>query len=528
MVELSKETVLWLNKRGIFRETLEKLNKHSKVEPMEHGFKVFTSTGGYITYEYDKRKHNAEEGVTKGIIGNIGRDYVFIVEGLFDLLSFLQYRHHVIALNGLTNQHLTEELSKAPNCHNLELLLCLDNDAAGQKGTAKLKTELIDAGFKNIFDVSFEFCKKEGCDPNDSLVDDKASFENALQVVKVLHHIGEDYESPEAKDPIESLYGDRVLDGEIQKLHKIAEANQGKIISTGFEELDRCLGGSFVNKRLALIGNPGSGKSCLAINIAYNLLKQDQAVVYYTDDMQTKDVLFEMVMLTMLGMNAKRQITIPTISELTEAMGRLYSDCSNLTRKNFYFGAINETKNLMAEKLFIIDNFSQYGSIEKITELAEVVNIPMTFIVDFIQEAKTIKTFSATSAKDKIDYISSHLQKIHSLGHNVIGISSVSKEDGRRSQMNKANNFQTKLSITSMKESGSLEYIFESIIAVDFLREENKLYLTFLKNRRGDVNQIMLHPDFAHCLASKKQTKESLPKITESDLNKMFGIGRSV
>lgn len=525
MVELSKETVLWLNKRGIARETLEKLNKYSKVEPMEHGFKVFTSTGGYITYEYDKRKHNAEEGVSKGIIGNIGRDYVFIVEGLFDLLSFLQYGYHVIALNGLANWHLTEELSKAPNCQNLELLLCLDNDAAGQKGTAKLKTELIDAGFKNIFDVSFEFCKKEGSDPNNSLVDDKASFENALQIVKILHHIDEDYESSEAKDPIESLYGDRVLDGEIQKLHKIAEANQGKIISTGFEELDRCLGGSFVNKRLALIGNPGSGKSCLAINIAYNLLKQDQTVVYYSNDMQTKDVLFAMVLLRMSDMG-KKDTHIPTISELTEEIGKLYCVCSDLTRRNFLLKAINETEILMNGKFVIVDNFSLCGSIEKITELSEEATTPITFIIDFIQEAKTLKTFSATSAKDKIDYISSHLQKIHSLGHNVIGISSVSKEDGRRSQMNKANNFQTKLTITSMKESGSLEYIFEQIIAVDFLREENKLYLTFLKNRRGNLKQVMLHPDFAHCLASRRQAKVSFPKITESDLDNMFGVDR--
>ncbi len=92
----------------------------------------------------------------------------------------------------------------------------------------------------------------------------------------------EESESVEAKPASRQAPGGSVID-----FGKKATAHDGKRLASGFAEADRVLGGGFYPDSLTLfVGNPGIGKSTLALQIAINIAntRPDDAVLVFSGE----------------------------------------------------------------------------------------------------------------------------------------------------------------------------------------------------------------------------------------------------
>lgn len=107
-----------------------------------------------------------------------GADVVFVTEGAFDALSVMEVGPAAIALNSTCNaENLIDELEKQPTAATL--ILCLDNDQAGQEATKILTDGLTRLKIRNITANISGGCN----DPNEALTTDRAAFEAAIKDV---------------------------------------------------------------------------------------------------------------------------------------------------------------------------------------------------------------------------------------------------------------------------------------------------------------------------------------------------------
>lgn len=109
---------------------------------------------------------NYPEGVEKPVYGVYelpeGCKEVIVCESVFNALTSVVYGHPAVALLGTGNSMQIEQLKRL-GVNNY--VICLDNDEAGRKGTAKLKKALSKSGFvwtmtvpegKDVNDLSYE------------------------------------------------------------------------------------------------------------------------------------------------------------------------------------------------------------------------------------------------------------------------------------------------------------------------------------------------------------------------------------
>lgn len=202
---------------------------------------------------------------------------IFIVEGEFDLMSIEELGYTAIALGSTSMiEHLVPEL------RNIEVkqpfVISLDNDDAGQTAAEKLLKILQESNYEAyIVNISGEYK-----DANEALVNDKTFFAKRLSEV--------------AADPkTEFLKRERNEESNMGKMENLLSMMRTtrKPISTGFETLDLSLDGGLYAPGLYIIaGGTSVGKTALMQQIAYNLAKSQQDVIYFSLEMSIQDLFY--------------------------------------------------------------------------------------------------------------------------------------------------------------------------------------------------------------------------------------------
>ena len=127
---------------------------------------------GYVQRTFDQdsqRKYLYNHGFSRAtsVIGQYGeKDYVFICEGVFDLMALSQagYRAHSVALMGCSPTR--EQISKLQKVGIKKILCCLDADEAGERGTTELKRHFrvkrlaLPDGVNDVAEMGTESLKK--------------------------------------------------------------------------------------------------------------------------------------------------------------------------------------------------------------------------------------------------------------------------------------------------------------------------------------------------------------------------------
>ena len=129
--------------------------------------------------KYSKQKVGPSELFNKAALCS---ELVFIVEGEFDAMSFYEVGFQALSLGSISNyQKFISYLlhNKFERPLSTIFILALDNDKGGRTTTRTLKMLLDNLGF---FNVTAQEIYGKFKDANDALVDDRKTFEEAVQM----------------------------------------------------------------------------------------------------------------------------------------------------------------------------------------------------------------------------------------------------------------------------------------------------------------------------------------------------------
>ena len=188
-----------LQHRGISREVLDAF-VHAKliyesVEPSRDGSKVHhnavfigTDEHGVARHAHRRGLYTFGEGFKRNVTGcdpcysfhHCGTsDRLYVFEAPIDLLSFLSIypqdwqEHSYVSLCGTSQHALMWMLEQNPALQ--KIALCLDNDAAGVKATARLTESLQEKGYEQIGVLT-----PKHKDWNEDLTSDEPTVENEV------------------------------------------------------------------------------------------------------------------------------------------------------------------------------------------------------------------------------------------------------------------------------------------------------------------------------------------------------------
>ena len=282
----------YFSKRGISHETAEKYNCgyiEQWIHPQKRGEqKIFpsprviipTSSESYVARSTDDNKVPKMKAGTTSVFNidilKSSKQHVVIVEGEFDALSIIEAGNDAIALGSTSNVDKLIDWLREKNIRpHLPLVLSLDADEAGQKATDKLANALRNMRIQ-FYSVNLIV---EGCkDQNESLVKFRDSF---FQIVADI---------PNKVNKLQQQARFKLTDfAKIDKWEKNIRTGR-KAISTGWDSLDQALDGGLYEGLYVIPGTPGTGKTALALQMAFQIAQQQQDVLYISMEMGEEEI----------------------------------------------------------------------------------------------------------------------------------------------------------------------------------------------------------------------------------------------
>lgn len=413
---------------------------------------------------------------------------IFVVESAFCALSIAEVGGNAIALNSTNNSPQLIELIKEQALYELRFVLSLDNDKTGHEATYNLMNELRKLNVECIdYNVSDEFK-----DPNELLVADasrlKANVAEAEQEFeKYLDELKKQQE--EEAQRIKAEYQATSALGHLQGfINDIATINTN-YIPTGFPELDRTLGGGLF-EGLYFIGALSSlGKTTFTLQVADQVAKQGQDVLIISLEMARSELMAKSISRTTALIDFRNAKTTRGIT--TAAYYKHYSDeeraCINQ--------AINEYATY-AERIFITESVGN-TTVDEVRRLIDnhvkITGNKPVVVIDYVQILRPLDP--RMSDKQAVDYNVMELKRIsRDFKIPIIGISSLNRQS-----------YKEKISMTSFKESGAIEYSSDILIGLQLkgagdpnfdvdeakAKDEREIELVILKNRNGKTGVKM-------------------------------------
>lgn len=387
-----------------------------------------------------------------------GADAVFVVEGVFDALSIIEAGQPAIALNSTSNvDKLIKTLEQQPTAATL--ILCLDDDPAGQKATEKLKAGL------NRLNISYATADINGGhkDPNEALTADRAAFEQA--VAKAI-------EGEAAKPDNTAAYLDDLMQGEIEKF------KQARDRKTGFSNLDEKAGGLY-SGLYVLAAISSLGKTTLALQMADQIAAAGHDVLFFSMEQSR----LEMVSKSLARLTAQADLK-SAVTSLSIRKGYLPLQVVQATAQ--YRAQTGDRLSIIegnfnADIGFIADYIRRY---QRRTGTAPVVFIDYLQILQPAADGK-----SRGSKKDEIDMAVTELKRLsRELDLTIIVISSLNRA-----------NYLTPFAFESLKESGGIEYTADVVWGLQLACLDDPIF-----DKEGSIKEKRARVDAAKAEKKRK------------------------
>lgn len=225
--------------------------------------------------EYKAMNPNTQRGGGKVALFNAaaiysGADVVFITEGIFDALSFLEAGAAAVALNSKGNGKLLLQLLQERPA-DAAFIICHDNDDDPKTAADTMKrAKELNTGLRrmNYNSIVYNVAGLEH-DANDALTADRAAFEKRIAAA------------------IEELNRDDLTDF----LEKI-QTEAYKPYRTGLNFFDNLLQGGIIQQSLLLLmAAPGTGKTTLIQQLAETMAEQQKPILYFNFEMSKEQML---------------------------------------------------------------------------------------------------------------------------------------------------------------------------------------------------------------------------------------------
>ena len=373
---------------------------------------------------------------------------IFVTEGSFDALSIIEVGAQAIALNSTSNaRKLIDLLQKERTAATL--VLCLDNDKAGQNCTKIIKEGLQRL---NISFVTADICGQYK-DPNEHLQANRESFTKAIEEAK-RHTIRPDNITD---------YINNIMSGEILQF------KEAKDRKTGFASLDEQSRGLYSG--LYVVAAISSlGKTTLCHQIADQLAAAGEDVLFFSLEQSR----LELVSKSLARRTAQEDITT-AVNSLSIRRGYLPPQVLK---------AAADYKAAIGDRLSIIEgnfacNISFIG--DYIRQYVHNTDKKPVIFVDYLQilQPEQDKNGRTQSTKETVDTTVTELKRLsREQGLTIFVISSVNRA-----------NYLAPIDFESLKESGGIEYTADVIWGLQ-LQAMNDPIFDKKENIRGKRQKI--------------------------------------
>ena len=384
-------------------------------------------------------------------------DTCFVVESPLCAISIEQCGGHAVALSGFPAgiKRLMDYLTKQPP--TATLIICTDNDDAGQKPADldKLEKCLQDIGVNymggtfilmgNQTDPTAADYRK---DPNEVLQKDGADILTARieAAVEQVRHI-RDAERMER----EMENGTEMVDDALG----LFTSEKFKPMATGFQELDNAIGGGFIRQQLILLGAaPGTGKTAFTQWIFEGMAERGTRCIYVNLEMSREQMIARS--LSRLAKQTGSTITPTAIMQgyrwtetQREIIGRAAETYKQTIAPRMTYNPPTVTANL--------DTILKY--IEQAARDAEAdgQDAPVV-VIDYLQ----IVTGDAREEAGNLIKRATAAFKSYAMRHNTVVYAIVAH--------NRASNSSGKVTMESGRDTSALEYSADLQLAMTFTK----------------------------------------------------------
>jgi len=446
--------------RGISQEVINRFklgyNPSTKqvIMPVKGEFYIRRSTDPMAQ---NKDRYRLPAGIKKELFNAEAlsqKKPVFITEGIIDALSIITAGHEALALPAATDINLLkDEIKKRIEAQSLpELILCLDNDEAGQKAAHELSEYLK----KNKLPHSAAIIPKEYKDANGYLKASKSAFKGFLS------------------DAIEGE------DNTSLSFHVLSIQNANNLdfyIPTGFDKLDSSLDRGLYEGLIVLGAIPSLGKTTFALQMALQMAEAGNHVYFYSLE------------------QSARELTIKLLSnKMSKPIADIRRFCKN---QNISEQDYNEFVKA-SDSLHKLNNFRIIERCRSAEAIAKDVQRryyrtgeQAMIIIDYLQILET--PGARLTDKQAVDQNITALKRLSADFHvPVMAISNLNRE-----------NYDKDITMKAFKESGGIEYSTDVLLGMQFtamrenkdnidlddLKEANprKVQIKILKNRNGQA-----------------------------------------
>lgn len=455
----SPQAVSYLQARGISLETANAYNigfdaswssptarRNGKNPPATARIIIPSSSSHYVARDinpnaspqFAKMNEGKPDIFNLNAVYDGAKDAVFVTEGCFDALSIIEAGADAIALNSTSNARKLIELLQERRTE-ATLILCLDNDGAGQKATEALKEGLQRL---NISYVTADICSGYK-DPNDALKANRETFAESIRTA---------INQTSARPDSVSAYIDTLMKGDIDRFKESKERR------TGFKNLDAESKGLYAG--LYVVGAISSlGKTTFCHQIADQLAIMGEDVLFFSLEQSR----LELVSKSLSRRTAQKDIST-AVNSLSIRRGKLSENV--LT-------AVEEYQKGIGDRLSIIEgNFSCNISFigDYIRKYIQKTGKKPVVFVDYLQILQPVKDDRgrAVSIKETVDSTVTELKRISREQQlTIFVISSLNRS-----------NYLSPVDFESFKESGGIEYTADVVWGLQLQVMNSNLFET--------------------------------------------------
>ena len=235
----------------------------------------------YVARAVDPKNKMPKLKVGKSNIFNVeilrtSEQNVVVVEGEFDALSVIEAGNDAIALGTTTNvDKLLSWLKESGIRPKKPLVIDLDADEAGRTAAEKLSAGLIKLQIRHCFcSLVVEGTK----DQNESLVVAPEAFKALVRGI------------PQRIEELKREARRTLSDSAKVNKWEMSIANARDAIPTGWKSLDKALEGGLYEGLYVIPGATGTGKTAFALQMAYQIARQQKDVLYISLEMGEEEI----------------------------------------------------------------------------------------------------------------------------------------------------------------------------------------------------------------------------------------------
>lgn len=381
---------------------------------------------------------------------------VFVCSGIFDALSILECGYQAIALQSsysfsILMSHISKSVPTAP------MIICLATDELNNRLSEQLKTKMI----PHI--IASDVSNDRYVDINERLINDIDGLRDAL---------AEEYKHASSlPDPTEEAREDYINSSAGMSVNNLifqikADARKPHF-KTGFPEIDKILGGGLYTGLYTLGAISSLGKTTFLVQIADNLAKQGQDVLFFTLEQSKYELMCKSVSrLTYEYCASKNHATSYAKTSLGISDGRRWKDYSDgeleVMQKCF------KQYQVYGNHIFYYEGIGSI-SVDDIREkVAKHIGITKNqhpiVMVDYLQVLAVPETEKKSTDKQIVDYnITALRQLARDFETSVFCISALNRQS-----------YADKISMGAFKESGNIEYGSDVLMGLQFAGVEDK------------------------------------------------------